>query len=62
MEIGLEQPEGLRTVLSRVNWRRADPPRGVPYQKRAVDRLLAQVDYELLQGHRLIVYADEEVT
>lgn len=31
------------------------------YQKRAVDRLLAQVDDELLQGHRLVVYANEQV-
>jgi hypothetical protein len=33
-----------------------------PHQKRAVDRLLAQVNYELLKGHGLVVDADEEVT
>jgi hypothetical protein len=31
-------------------------------QKRAVDRLLAQVYYEFLQSHGLIVDADEQVT
>lgn len=31
------------------------------HQKRAVDRLLAQVDDELLQGHGLVVYANEQV-
>ena len=32
------------------------------HQKRAVDRLLAQVYYEFLQSHGLIVDADEQVT
>jgi hypothetical protein len=31
------------------------------HQQCAVDRLLAQVDYELLQRHGLIVDADEQV-
>jgi hypothetical protein len=32
------------------------------HQQRAIDGLLAQVYYEFLQSHRLVVYANEEVT
>jgi hypothetical protein len=31
------------------------------HQQRAVHRLLAEVDYKLLQGHGLVVDADEQV-
>jgi hypothetical protein len=57
MEVGLEEPEGLREALAA--WRRRGRCRA--HQKRAIDGLLAQVDYEFLQGHGLVVDANEEV-
>ena len=58
VEICLEQPEGLQ---QRYYGSRAQVLVEGPHQKRTVDRLLAQVDYKLLQCHGLIVDANEEV-
>ena len=35
--------------------------RGEVYQQGSIDRLLAQVYYEFLQGHGLVVERDEQV-
>ena len=57
VEVGLEEPEGLREALAPSLSRAACGA----HQKRAVDGLFAQVYYEFLQGHGLIVDANEEV-
>ena len=59
MQVGLEQPEGLEGGLAGAAANKTRYPEA--HQKRAVDRLLAQVYYELLQGHGLVVDGDEQV-
>jgi hypothetical protein len=57
VEVGLEEPEGLRDALALSlcrAWCRA-------HQKCTIDGLFAQVYDELLQGHGLVVDANEEV-
>jgi hypothetical protein len=58
MEVRLEEPESLGGVLvtafSSAILR--------THQKRAIHRFFAQVYYEFLQCHGLIVDADEQVT
>jgi hypothetical protein len=60
VEIGLEEPEGLRDRLA-PTW--ASQRHGVlgAHQQRSVDGFFAEVYYELLEGHGLIVDANEEV-
>lgn len=61
VEIGLEEPEGLKGLgLAGIHASGRHSVLGA-HQKRAVDRLLAQVYYEFLQCHGLIVDANEEV-
>lgn len=45
-----------------VSGRALKPSTGLANQQRSSDRLLAQIQQKLLQGHRLIVDADYEVT
>jgi hypothetical protein len=61
VEIGLEQPEGLRHELVCTWAGQQETQCPDTHQQRAVDRLLAQVYYELLQGHGLVVDANEQV-
>lgn len=60
-QVRLEQPEGLRAVSRHVGLAEDTVARERAHQKGAVDRLLAQVDDEFLQGHGVIVDADEQV-
>lgn len=59
VEVRLEEPECLGALA----WGRVcGVVRRRAHQQSAVDRLLAQVYYELLQGHRLVVDANEQMT
>jgi hypothetical protein len=57
VKVGLEEPEGLRDTLAPSLCR----ARCRAHQKCAIDGLFAQVYDELLQGHGLVVDANEEV-
>ena len=69
VQIGLEEPKGLQAVgrlaptytdtLQKTWGERGE--RGNTHQQSPVDRLLAQVDDKLLQGHGLIVDTNKEV-
>lgn len=59
VQIGLEEPEGLESVRERAS---AGGGGEHTHQKRGRDRLLAEIEQELLEGHGLVVDTDYEVT
>jgi hypothetical protein len=57
VQVRLEEPKGLADMLAAGHQMTAC----TAHQQRPIDRLLAQIYNELLQGHRLVIDADEEV-
>jgi hypothetical protein len=60
VQVRLEEPEGLRMHVS-THVGPSETRGRAAHQQRAVHRLLAEVDYKLLQRHGLVVDADEQV-
>jgi hypothetical protein len=58
VEVGLKEPERLRSGVRKACMQRREL---YTHQKSAIDRLFAQIYYEFLQCHGIIVDGDEQM-